>query len=205
MGIFAKEPQSGGACIVCNLLRCMKWSSLNKEHHNAFQREWARKNRNPEKRREYRLKNRTRLNEENREYRKRRKGKVFPSQTASRQRERRLADPDFNRKHWAKCKLWRSKNPEKRRASIVRRRAKERNAGGSHTAQDIKWILRAQRGKCAYCREKFGDKYHVDHIVALSKGGSNDRSNIQLTCKSCNLRKHAKDPIDYAQSIGMLI
>jgi 5-methylcytosine-specific restriction protein A len=31
----------------------------------------------------------------------------------------------------------------------------------------------------------------VDHIVALSLGGSNDRSNLAPACKSCNDRKSA--------------
>jgi 5-methylcytosine-specific restriction endonuclease McrA len=39
----------------------------------------------------------------------------------------------------------------------------------------------------------------------LSRGGSNDISNIELLCERCNLRKHAKDPIDWAQENGLLV
>lgn len=46
---------------------------------------------------------------------------------------------------------------------------------------------------------------HVDHIKALRRGGTNDRRNLQMLCQPCNNRKHAKDPIDYAQSLGLLL
>jgi len=42
-------------------------------------------------------------------------------------------------------------------------------------------------GKCAICgSEHF---LEIDHIVPLSKGGSNERSNFQVLCKKCNCSK----------------
>jgi 5-methylcytosine-specific restriction endonuclease McrA len=40
--------------------------------------------------------------------------------------------------------------------------------------------------------------YHVDHRVPLSRGDSNDISNIVLACPHCNLSKGAKLPEDFA-------
>lgn len=85
------------------------------------------------------------------------------------------------------------------------RKARKKNAVGKHTAKDIKEIYRIQKGKCAYCRVDLGTKYHVDHIVALKNGGTNDRRNLQLLCRPCNLSKSARDPIEFMQERGMLL
>jgi 5-methylcytosine-specific restriction endonuclease McrA len=100
---------------------------------------------------------------------------------------------------------WRESNRDLSRAYIHRRRALLLSAEGSHTAQDIKEIYAAQKGRCAYCKIKVGDKYHVDHIQPLIKGGSNDKRNLQICCPTCNNRKHAKDPIAFAQELGLLL
>lgn len=123
-------------------------------------------------------------------------------------------------KYAAQAKAWRLNNREKlrtlaakwakenleSRAAIKRnRRARIRNAEGTHTAQDISELYAAQKGRCAYCKVKVGDKYHVDHIQPLFNGGGNGKDNLQICCPTCNLRKNAKDPIDFAQSLGLLI
>jgi len=77
-----------------------------------------------------------------------------------------------------------------------RRRSRERNAEGSHTSQDIKQIYARQNGKCAHCEKELNFVFHVDHIIPLSKGGSNYPSNLQILCATCNLRKAAKLPSD---------
>jgi 5-methylcytosine-specific restriction endonuclease McrA len=39
---------------------------------------------------------------------------------------------------------------------------------------------------CAYCGQP---AEHLDHIVPLSRGGTNHRSNLQALCSTCNLSK----------------
>lgn len=57
------------------------------------------------------------------------------------------------------------------------------------------------------CREveRDPDGYHVDHIQPLALGGSNDKTNLQLLCPTCNTKKSAKHPIDFMQSRGLLL
>jgi hypothetical protein len=52
----------------------------------------------------------------------------------------------------------------------------------------------AQRAnhRCEYCKAPevvFNFPFEVEHIVPLSRQGSNDEANLALACRSCNLRK----------------
>jgi len=92
------------------------------------------------------------------------------------------------------------------RAHARKRRAQKCKSAGTHTAADIAEIKSAQRNRCGYCRVSFSKaKKHVDHIVPLARGGGNGRANLQLLCAPCNQTKNAKDPIAFAQSIGLLL
>lgn len=78
-----------------------------------------------------------------------------------------------------------------------RRRARMLAADGSFTTEE--WLdLLAQFPKCPDCDRRWEDipippnRRSVitrDHIVAISKGGSNDIGNIKPLCYSCNSRK----------------
>jgi 5-methylcytosine-specific restriction endonuclease McrA len=101
---------------------------------------------------------------------------------------------------------WARANPERVIAKVHKRRSAKLKSRGSFTNYDLAWIMRAQNGKCAYCRFSLSKrKKHVDHILPLSCGGSNDRTNIQYLCAPCNLTKGAKDPILFAQELGRLL
>jgi 5-methylcytosine-specific restriction endonuclease McrA len=105
----------------------------------------------------------------------------------------------------AKHKEWLTKNPHKRREHEATRRAKKIGDNERYTTADINALLSLQRSRCVYCRQSIKAKFHVDHILPLSKGGTNGKRNIQLLCQPCNQTKHARHPIDFAQSRGLLI
>lgn len=87
----------------------------------------------------------------------------------------------------------------------ARRRANKQAAVGSYTASDAATIRGLQKDRCGYCRVNLKGRGSLDHIVALANGGSNWPSNLQWLCRSCNSRKHTKDPIDFARQFGRLL
>lgn len=99
--------------------------------------------------------------------------------------------------------------PEKAKAQALKRRKYIELAGPMPTADDLREIFEAQKGRCAYCKTNLRKlptrQRHLDHIVPVAKGGTNVRSNLQFCCRPCNLRKNKKDPIKFAQEMGMLL
>jgi 5-methylcytosine-specific restriction endonuclease McrA len=87
------------------------------------------------------------------------------------------------------------------------RKARLRNAEGSHTLAEIKDLLEKQKFHCAACRVDISrsDSRHLDHIMPVAKGGSNSIENLQWLCPACNRRKGARDPAEWAKLNGRLI
>lgn len=103
-------------------------------------------------------------------------------------------------------RAWNERNKQRKRASERNREARKLGNGGTHTAEDIRDIFRQQRGKCAICAISLkSTTQHVDHIISLAAGGSNDRRNLQILCEPCNLSKGRRDPIDMMRSLGRLL
>ncbi len=50
-------------------------------------------------------------------------------------------------------------------------------------------VWRRDQGKCVECGSK--EKLEYDHIIPVSKGGSNTERNVQLLCEKCNRQKSA--------------
>jgi len=100
----------------------------------------------------------------------------------------------------AAAREWRRSNPEIKRVYKLRYRARKRGATGSHTAAQLQELLERQMFLCAnpYCRADLrGVTHHPDHIISLSRGGSNGIENLQWLCRPCNSRKSDLDPADW--------
>lgn len=93
-------------------------------------------------------------------------------------------------------KRYAERNREKLREHTRSRRAKLKNASGSHTAEDIRAQYERQNGLCYWCNKTL-DKYHVDHLIPLSRGGSNDPPNLVVACPTCNMSRNNKLPHEW--------
>jgi len=51
---------------------------------------------------------------------------------------------------------------------------------------------------CRYCGERT-DTPHCDHIIPVSRGGTNDMANLATACPSCNLSKNNKTVEEWAR------
>jgi len=100
------------------------------------------------------------------------------------------------------CRAYRAANPDKVREFAQRRGSRK---VGRLPRGTVNRIGGAQRWRCAICACSIKKGYHVDHIMPLARGGEHVPRNIQLLCQTCNVRKNAKDPIDYMQSLGRLL
>lgn len=101
------------------------------------------------------------------------------------------------RRERLKAAQWRRENPERSRAQVQRRGAREASApGGSFNPRraDYKARVAFYGGLCAYCRGPF---QVLDHAIPLARGGTNHPANIRPACRRCNLRKHAKTPAEF--------
>lgn len=70
-------------------------------------------------------------------------------------------------------------------------RRRSRLAVGSERVRsaDIERIGERQGWRCRGCGVPIRVGYHVDHVVALARGGRHEVGNLQLLCARCNLAK----------------
>lgn len=123
-----------------------------------------------------RAKNRAKYNEYQRKWQSRPEWKKYLSEWHAKNKERRLAlaksDPDYLAK---KNVRW-----HRRKARLV-------GNGGNHTVAEWNGLKEKHGNECVACGEiKLLTK---DHIIPISQGGTNDISNIQPLCQSCNSKK----------------
>lgn len=88
-------------------------------------------------------------------------------------------------------------------AEFVERRQqmvwKHRSQNFDPVPGSIRWrILRRAMGRCEACGISAAERaLHVDHIIPRSWGGSNDVSNFQALCSTCNVQKLNGDATDF--------
>ena len=101
-------------------------------------------------------------------------------------------------KRWSQTEFGKRKNVEK----VLRYRARKLGAKGVHTHEQFLEMAVSFDCMCLKCGNKFSiNELTEDHIIPLSRGGSNDISNIQPLCHACNSGKR-DSVIDYRPAVN---
>jgi len=59
-------------------------------------------------------------------------------------------------------------------------------------------VIERDGAECCYCGATEGP-FHVDHVVPVARGGTDDPANLVVACKACNLSKGAKPLEEWRQ------
>jgi len=102
---------------------------------------------------------------------------------------------EYNRKWHIKNKernrvrllAWRRKNKAKVVQQVLLKRYREKGLIGSYTIKEWECLKEKYGQRCAICQKK--KKLTRDHIIPVTKNGTNYISNIQPLCRQCNSRK----------------
>lgn len=102
-----------------------------------------------------------------------------------------------------RARAWAAANPEKRKAIAHQYKAKRRSQeeGGISGGVLAAWTLE-QPKVCFYCDVDCAGNYHIDHFMPLARGGAHVLTNLRIACPTCNLRKNAKDPAEWIESLA---
>lgn len=79
----------------------------------------------------------------------------------------------------------------------------------AYFAEVISYLHWRWRGRCAYCKA-FGAE-QIDHVKPVSRGGSDEVSNLVLACQPCNKRKGTQTATEFGhgqvffQAIGQTL
>ena len=94
-----------------------------------------------------------------------------------------------------RARQWRLNNSEKARKlfreATNRRRARKLNQFVEDVDPTI--VFKRDKGICEICEKPVDpNRFDIDHIIPLSKGGEHSYANVQLAHPSCNYRKSDK-------------
>ena len=102
-------------------------------------------------------------------------------------------------------KVHRTPEEIKIRKKLQKHKRRFREQQGKIKPNEIRELKIKQNNRCYWCNTSIAKTYQIDHYYPLSKGGEHLIDNIVLACPHCNMSKHDKDPLEYANKIGRLL
>lgn len=115
-------------------------------------------------------------------------------------RKWRKKHPRKTKQHMNNCY---KKNPIPFFEGAARRRARKQNAEGSHRYAEWLTLLEKCGYRCHYCQKLLTVRTATrDHLIPLSRGGSDDIGNITPACRYCNGSKGTKTHDEYITVIS---
>ena len=116
--------------------------------------------------------------------------------------KKREMSPEKRAKKNKATAAWRKANMEKVLMWNRLRRHRDRAAGKVPHRFEIGMLMCEQDARCTYCQALLSGDFHIDHKTPVSRGGTNELDNLQLLCKTCNLKKSAKTHEEYSILTG---
>jgi len=185
------EGRWGTKCKVCVKSRAQQYRREHPEKYAEYDRARANLPHRVEARRKYQEEHK----EEISEYKKRWAEENEASVSASKRKHYELHRDEII----VRSEKWAESNLEKVRwakANNSRKRRAARHASpGGFTAEEFRALCESYGNKCLACGDSEA-ALQADHVVPLTRGGSDDISNIQPLCGTCN-RKKFVSVIDY--------
>lgn len=80
-------------------------------------------------------------------------------------------------------------------AKIQSRKFGKKECYGDSWTSTSRQVRKSSNWNCSKCGKHFGDnknKLHTDHILPISRGGSNSLGNLQALCAECHYSKHKR-------------
>lgn len=95
----------------------------------------------------------------------------------------------------------RQANPWLHRIAKANKSATKVSAEGRFTVDEFKALCDAKGWVCSYCGKQLTEQtVSPDHIIPLTRGGSNYIANINPSCRFCNRTKQNKTPEEWLAS-----
>ena len=206
----------------CNILRVKKrvetpqqrWARKNRDKLAAACRRWRKRHPDKQKAATYRWRKRNlkKWNAYQRLWRRRNKDRTNPLLRAFRAANKEALNEKRRRYRALNLKMMRAAartyyqdNFERKRAEHDAAIARRKLAAGRYTVAEWRELLRKWRYRCAYCQRRLTRKTATaDHLIALSRGGTNWIGNIVPACLSCNQRKSFLGRSEYLKRLRKL-
>ena len=192
---------SNSYCEHCFVLRKkanLKYKASHKQEEQQRTKAWLKKN--PNKVKEYSKRNYAKNGHKHKEANKKFKQGLAYKLGQKKYREINKASLNLRSRIWQRDNKervkenknnWLKLNPNKPIEYVHARHSREQKAIGIFTAQEWERVQNQYGNICLWCESK-PERLSADHVIPLSRGGTNLIENIQPLCAKCNSKKNTR-------------